>query len=120
MLPVMYWPRMPAFQSQIIRCNNAEGTTMNEQQPSRLPGGNLENEPERDLTVQRGRPTKFSEETIDRLCAALADGMPYKGACFVAGIGVTTLSDWRREHPELEERLELAREQARQKALRAI
>jgi hypothetical protein len=57
---------------------------------------------------------------LDRLCAALADGMPIKGACVVAGIGVTTLAEWRERHPRLEDRMSQARELARQKALQAI
>ncbi len=40
-----------------------------------------------------GRPTKYSEETIARLCEALADGMLIKAAYVVAGIGVTTLNE---------------------------
>lgn len=67
-----------------------------------------------------GRPTKFNDETIGRLCTALSDGMPIKGACVVAGIGVTTLSEWRASHPELEARMSEAREHARQKALSSI
>jgi hypothetical protein len=67
-----------------------------------------------------GRPTKFNDETIVRLCTALSDGMPIKGACVVAGIGVTTLNEWRDKYPDLEERLSDAREQARLKALQAI
>src|SRR5207248_7413341 len=57
---------------------------------------------------------------IGRLCTALSDGMPIKGACVVAGIGVTTLNEWREKYPELEERLSDAREQARLKALQGI
>jgi len=67
-----------------------------------------------------GRPTKFSEETIERLCGAVGDGMPIKGACVVAGIGVTTLNEWRERYPDLQERLMNAREHARLKALQAI
>ena len=67
-----------------------------------------------------GRPTKYSEETIARLCEALADGLPIKGACVVVGIGVTTLAEWREQHPGLEERMSEAREIARQKALQSI
>jgi hypothetical protein len=67
-----------------------------------------------------GRPTKFKDATLDRLCAALADGMSIKSACVVAGIGVTTLSEWREEYPELEDRLAESREFARQKALQGI
>ena len=67
-----------------------------------------------------GRPTKYNKETIARLCEALADGMPIKGACSVAGIGVTTLSSWREKRPEIEQRMDQARELARQKALQAI
>jgi hypothetical protein len=67
-----------------------------------------------------GRPTKFNDETIGRLCTALSDGMQIKGACVVAGIGVTTLAEWRASQPELEARLSEAREHARQKALQAI
>jgi hypothetical protein len=46
--------------------------------------------------------------------------MSIKSACIVAGIGVTTLGEWRAESPELEERLAKAREFARQKSLQAI
>ena len=67
-----------------------------------------------------GRPTKFNDETIGRLCTALSDGMPIKGACVVAGIGVTTLAEWRASQPDLEVRMSEARERARQKALQAI
>jgi hypothetical protein len=67
-----------------------------------------------------GRPTKFNDETIGRLCTALSDGMSIKGACVVAGIGVTTLAEWRASQPDLEARMSEAREHARQKALQAI
>jgi hypothetical protein len=46
--------------------------------------------------------------------------MPIKGACVVAGIGVTTLTEWREKHPRVEDRMSEARELARQKALQAI
>ena len=67
-----------------------------------------------------GRPTKFNEETVERLCGAVASGAPFKSACVVAGIGVTTLNEWREKYPDLEERLSDAREQERLKALQAI
>jgi hypothetical protein len=67
-----------------------------------------------------GRPTKYNETTIARLCDALADGMPIKGACAIAGIAVSTLADWREKYPEIELRMSQAREIARQRALRAI
>jgi len=69
---------------------------------------------------QVDRPTKFSDETVERLCGAVASGAPFKSACVVAGIGVTTLNEWREKYPDLEERLSDAREQARLKALQAI
>jgi hypothetical protein len=46
--------------------------------------------------------------------------MPIKGACVVAGIGVTTLAEWREKRPEIEQLIDEARELARQKALQAI
>ena len=67
-----------------------------------------------------GRPTKYSRETVDRLLAGLADGLPIKSACITAGVGVSTLSDWREKYPELEVRMEEAREVARLKMLQRI
>jgi hypothetical protein len=69
---------------------------------------------------QVGRPTKYNEKTIARLCEALADGMPIKAACVVAGIGVTTLNAWRDKYSEIEERMNQARESYREKALQTI
>jgi len=80
----------------------------------------MNDEPAASHEQQVGRPTKFNEEVVARLCSALADGSPIKGACIVAGIGVTTLSEWRASHPELEARMSEAREHARQKALSSI
>jgi hypothetical protein len=67
-----------------------------------------------------GRPTKYEPDTIERLLAGLADGLPIKSACIIAGIGVSTLADWREKYPELEERMTSAREVARQKMLQRI
>ena len=67
-----------------------------------------------------GRPTKYSQQTIDRVCKALADGMPIKSSCIAAGIGVTTLNEWRDKYPEIEERMNQARERFREKALPTI
>jgi hypothetical protein len=67
-----------------------------------------------------GRPSKYSPETVDRLLAGLADGLSYKSACITAGIGVSTLADWREKYPELEVRMEEAREVARLKMLQRI
>jgi hypothetical protein len=52
--------------------------------------------------------------------AGLADGLPIKSACIIAGIGVSTLADWREKYPELEERMAEAREVARRKMLQRI
>jgi hypothetical protein len=67
-----------------------------------------------------GRPSKYNEDTIERLLAGLADGLPIKSACIIAGIGVSTLAEWREKYPALEERMAEAREVARQKMLQRI
>jgi hypothetical protein len=67
-----------------------------------------------------GRPTKYEPDTIGRLLVGLADGLPIKSACIIAGIGVSTLADWREKYPELEQRMAEAREKARQQALQRI
>ena len=73
------------------------------------------------LTIKRaGRPTKYQPNTVERLLAAMADGLNMKQACLAAGISEATLGRWREEHLELEPRLLEAREQARQKALAGI
>ena len=69
---------------------------------------------------QIGRPSKYNDEIVERLCAAIGDGMPIRGACVVAGIGVTTLKEWREKYANLEERIADAREHARLKGLQAI
>jgi hypothetical protein len=71
-------------------------------------------------TNKGGRPTLYTPETVDRLLTALADGVTQKQACLASGISESTLSNWKEQYPELEQRLASAREQARQKALTQI
>jgi len=74
------------------------------------------------MKAKRGHPTKYNAETLDRLCDALAQGHSIKEACIMAAVGVQTLADWRKRippFPGLEQRLNQAREAARQKAMRS-
>ena len=73
-----------------------------------------------EATNKGGRPSKYEPETIDRILQALADGLTQKQACIASGISENTLANWREQHPELEQRLTEAREQARQKGLAGI
>jgi len=67
-----------------------------------------------------GRPTKYNEQVLTTLCEALSRGSRVNAACAAAGIGVQTLSDWKKEHPELQLRIDAAQEEMRQKALQTI
>jgi len=76
------------------------------------------------------RPTKFTEETIERLCEAIALGETYVGACVYAGIAFDTFNEWRKgEYPRgadkdlkaaFSERLTRAEAEASMAALRSI
>jgi hypothetical protein len=66
------------------------------------------------------KPLLLTKPTLRRLLKAIAKGMPLSGACTVAGITTTTLAEWRNEFPQIEELVELAREQLREKLLERI
>jgi hypothetical protein len=80
----------------------------------------MNNKDELSELSEPGRPTKYTPETVDRLLAALADGLTQKQACLACGIGESTLYGWKKEHLELVTQMAEAREQARQKALAKI
>src|SRR5262249_47318872 len=46
--------------------------------------------------------------------------LPVKSACVKAGIGVSTLADWREKYPEVEAGIERARDVFREKAFKTI
>jgi Transposase len=71
-------------------------------------------------TGKAGRPTKYSSAVVARLLASLAAGLTQKQACMATGICENTLSTWRKEYPDLNPRIEAAREVARQTALEGI
>src|SRR5438045_877592 len=64
--------------------------------------------------------TKHTPKTETRLLKAIADGLTIGQACQVAGIGRSTYADWKKAYPALCEKLEVAREEAREKALAVI
>jgi transposase-like protein len=66
-----------------------------------------------------GRPSLL-EEYEDDILAAAREGLTYEGIARVAGIGVSTLHDWREEHPQFSEALERARSQAERDLIRDV
>jgi hypothetical protein len=68
----------------------------------------------------KGRPTKLTPQTILILEEAIGKGTTWKSAAAVAGISEDSLCNWRREDPELNARLDGAREKARLRALKVI
>jgi hypothetical protein len=65
------------------------------------------------IMCRAGRPSKYLPEVVDDLLAAIGDGLTLKQACTAAGISESALAAYRERHPELNPRLEQAREQAR-------
>lgn len=55
-----------------------------------------------------GRPSKL-EDRWDEIMAAAEEGLTYEGIARVAGIGRSTLDDWRREDDEFSQELERRR-----------
>jgi hypothetical protein len=66
------------------------------------------------------KPLKLTKRTLTRLLKAISNGAPLHSACTVAGIAPSTLTAWRQEYPELDERIDMARERLREKLLSKI
>jgi predicted Zn-dependent protease len=91
-----------------------------EQTPEQHNGSNGEDISAISVSGKAGRPSLYSPETVERLLDALRAGLTHKQACLACGIGQSTLADWRERHPDLEAKMEEARETARQIALEKI
>jgi len=59
----------------------------------------------------KGRPSKL-EKYEDDILEAAREGLTYEGIARVAGVGVSTLHEWRETHDDFSESLERARSEA--------
>jgi len=50
--------------------------------------------------TKRGRPTKYTDEKADELCALIAEGNSAVRACKQVGVPLTTFYNWQRERPD--------------------
>lgn len=92
-------------------CSNPAGENGRCWIPSHNPEGSDEN--------PNGRPSLL-EEYRDEVLAAAEEGLTYEGIARVAGIGVSTLHDWRDEYPDFSESLERARSRAEREHIRNV
>jgi hypothetical protein len=68
-----------------------------------------------------GRPSSYSVSVAEWLCEEIRRrGKSDTGAAVSLGIARSTLAGWKKEHPELEERLAMAREQFREAKLAIV
>ena len=66
-----------------------------------------------------GRPSKL-DEYEDDLLAAARKGLTYEGIARVAGVGVSTLHEWRDKHDQFSESLERARAKAERELIEDV
>jgi len=66
-----------------------------------------------------GRPS-ILDEYEDKLLAAARKGLTYEGIARVAGVGVSTLHEWRDEHDQFSESLERARAKAERELIEDV
>jgi len=74
---------------------------------------------EGDDEAHGGRPSKLDEHK-DEILAAAEEGLTYEGIARVAGVGVSTLHEWRNEHEEFSESLERARARAERELIQDV
>lgn len=56
----------------------------------------------------RGRPTKYTPETVKKILEAIKLGVAYVDAANYAGVGLATFNEWRDRYPEFAEAVEAA------------
>lgn len=56
----------------------------------------------------RGRPSKYTPKVVKVICAAIADGVPFKFAAALGGISQDTFCEWQRRFSEFSEAIERA------------
>jgi nucleotidyltransferase/DNA polymerase involved in DNA repair len=74
---------------------------------------------EGDDEAHGGRPSML-DEYEDDLLAAAQKGLTYEGIARVAGVGVSTLHEWREEHDQFSEALERARAKAERELIEDV
>ena len=67
-----------------------------------------------------GRPTLLDDGRVAALTSALEVGMTIKEAAHTAGVSVSTLKNWRKEYPDLDEVINRAIAQARLTAFKTL
>ena len=65
-----------------------------------------------------GRPSKHTESTTLEITRYLSDGVPFKYACNLAGIGESTGYDWLHKHETFRSQVAVARSQAIHKLIK--
>ncbi|HFR3158960.1 hypothetical protein [Streptococcus suis] len=66
--------------------------------------------------TKRGRPTKMTQGTLQKLEELFVRGLSDEEACLLADIGTTTLYDYCKENPEFSERKELLKQRVKTRA----
>lgn len=67
-----------------------------------------------------GRPSKYTDETLDDLISALEAGNNLADSCVAAGISTATLEDWRRDKPGFSDLIKQAEKKAKTERLKRI
>jgi transposase-like protein len=62
--------------------------------------------------AERGRPTKYTPETVKRIIEAIKLGVAYVDAANYGGVSFETFNEWRKQYPEFSEAVESASGQA--------
>ncbi len=62
----------------------------------------------REPKTRRGRPSKYTPTTVQTICNAIVDGLPFKYAAMLGGISSDTFCDWQRRFPEFSESIQTA------------
>lgn len=72
------------------------------------------------MAVAVGRPTKYTEQRVERILQAIRDGNYMETAARLAGIAPSTLYEWRNEFPDFSEAVETARAEAEERNIATI